>query len=267
MSKLWKSSRQCLPGGSLFPQPPSSTSTHLRPRLPSQQTRRQLVTLAIETSCDDTCVAILEKNSAGVAHLHFNEKITSDNRAFHGVHPINAVVSHTKHLAPLVQKSLRALPEVADADSAQEGGNIKSLSVDGRLRMKPDFVSVTRGPGMMSNLAAGLNVAKGLAIAWDVPLVAVNHMQAHALTPQLVGALQDKKTDQARDATSEEAGNGGPRGPQFPFLSLLVSGGHTILGKEFRSHSLLVLMGFRVQSFLSGRHRAYRLLKPSQITL
>ncbi|KAI0489683.1 glycoprotease family-domain-containing protein [Xylaria cf. heliscus] len=246
-----KSLRRYLPGGSQFPQRPSSstttrqlrpllaTSTYLRPaRLPSQPTgRRQLVTLAIETSCDDTCVAILEKDSAGLARLHFNEKVTSDNRAFRGVHPINAVVSHTEHLAPLVRKALQALPKAAGdgGSSAQEGGNDKHLSVDGCLRLKPDFVSVTRGPGMVSNLATGLNVAKGLAIAWDVPLVAVNHMQAHALTPQLVGALQDRKTGQAGDQASEEAGNGGPRGPHFPFLSLLVSGGHTIL---VRSNSL-----------------------------
>ncbi|KAI1744211.1 glycoprotease family-domain-containing protein [Xylaria scruposa] len=242
MSKLWKYSRQCLPRGSLFPQQPSSTnrligplssSTSSRPRFPSQQPRRQLVTLAIETSCDDTCVAVLEKNSAGVARLHFNEKITSDNRAFRGVHPTVAVISHTEHLAPLIQKALRALPDAASAGSSREGGNGKSISVEGCLRLKPDFVAVTRGPGMLSNLAAGLNVAKGLAIAWDVPLLAVNHMQAHALTPRLVSALQDTRLDQVQDMVSRATGNEGEgsRGPQFPFLSLLVSGGHTILGK------------------------------------
>ncbi|KAI0861946.1 glycoprotease family-domain-containing protein [Xylaria cubensis] len=241
MSKVWKYSRQCLTRGSLFPQQPYSTirligplssSTPSRPHFSS---RRQLVTLAIETSCDDTCVAILEKNSAGVARLHFNEKITSDNRAFRGVHPTIAVISHTEHLAPLIQKALRALPNVASVDPSQEGGNGKSLSVDGCLRLKPDFVSVTRGPGMMSNIAAGLNVAKGLAIAWDVPLLAVNHMQAHALTPQLVSALQDTKPDQPEDLAGRKTGNEGSRNPQFPFMSLLVSGGHTIL---VRSNSL-----------------------------
>ncbi|KAI8950955.1 glycoprotease family-domain-containing protein [Xylaria longipes] len=250
MSKLWRSSRQCLPGGNLFPQRPSSTarqprpssSTRLRPRFSSQQTRRQLVTLAIETSCDDTCVAILEKTSAGAARLHFNEKITSDNRAFRGVHPVAAVISHTEHLAPLVQRALRALPKAAGIGSAQEGG---SLSVDGCLRLKPNFVSVTRGPGMTSNLATGLNLAKGLAVAWDVPLLAVNHMQAHALTPQLVSALQDNKTDQAQDPASETTETGGPRGPQFPFLSLLVSGGHTILvrSNSLNDHTILANAG------------------------
>ena len=68
---------------------------------------------------------------------------------------------------------------------------------------------------MLSNLYTGLNTAKGLAVAWQVPLVGINHMQAHALTPRLESAL--------------EFGNKEPRQPGFPFLSLLVSGGHTLL--------------------------------------
>jgi N6-L-threonylcarbamoyladenine synthase len=68
---------------------------------------------------------------------------------------------------------------------------------------------------MRSNLAAGLDTAKGLAVAWQVPLVGVHHMQAHALTPRLVSALEN-------DGDT-------PSSPDFPFLSLLVSGGHTML--------------------------------------
>ncbi|KAK4973299.1 Mitochondrial tRNAs modification protein, partial [Elasticomyces elasticus] len=96
---------------------------------------------------------------------------------------------------------------------------IDSLAKSGAKRLKrPDFVSVTRGPGMRSNLAVGLDTAKGLALAWDVPLLAVHHMQAHALTPRLVSALATK--DDFGDATVT---------PAFPFLTLLVSGGHTML--------------------------------------
>ncbi|KAI1276138.1 glycoprotease family-domain-containing protein [Xylaria sp. FL0933] len=262
MSRLWNSSRQCLPGGSLLlPRaqsriirlPPSfssssSSSPCARPgsHLPHQP-RRGLLTLAIETSCDDTCVAILEKSKTGAARLHFNEKITSDNREHRGVHPLVAVTSHTQKLAPLVQKALRSLPapkaetEGAHIDSPGEEGinaNGKVILVDGQPLLRPDFVSVTRGPGMMANLATGLNVAKGLAVAWDVPLLAVNHMQAHALTPRLVNALEQQQNGdhQVRD-TSEGAGNqdGQQKKPEFPFLSLLVSGGHTML---VRSQSL-----------------------------
>ncbi|KAI0206282.1 glycoprotease family-domain-containing protein [Astrocystis sublimbata] len=230
MSRLLQSSRQCLSRlstGSLFA-PRRQPQLLLRPLSSSYQPRRQLLTLAIETSCDDTCVAILEKDSAGAARLLFNEKVTSDNRTFQGIHPIEALHSHAQNLAPLVRKALRALPEAeteteTEVDSSSQGSHGEFLLIDGCRRQKPTFVSATRGPGMRSNLAVGLNLAKGLALGWDVPLLAVNHMQAHALTPRLVSALEHKRSSE------------GPRDPQFPFLSLLVSGGHTIL---VRSNSL-----------------------------
>lgn len=106
----------------------------------------------------------------------------------------------------------------------------------------PDFVSVTRGPGIMPNLSVGLSTAKGLAVAWDVPLVGVHHMQAHALTPRLVTALGLPQA-----AAGAAAGTGSPAsdakgtGPDFPFLSLLVSGGHTQLvhSQSLTSHSII----------------------------
>ncbi|KAF2972241.1 hypothetical protein GQX73_g1295 [Xylaria multiplex] len=242
MSGLWNRSRQCLSQGSLFPHRVSLTArlpplqqAHLQPR----QTRRALLTLAIETSCDDTCVAILEKSKTGAARLHFNEKITSDNRAFRGVHPLTAVVSHTENLAPLIQKALQSLP---DAPRVEDGSHAKTLSVDGRPRLRPDFVSVTRGPGMTSNLATGLNHAKGLAVAWDVPLLAVNHMQAHALTPRLVHALRGQEVIPSHSPAAEAAtGDQNMRSPEFPFLSLLVSGGHTMLvhSRGLNEHAIL----------------------------
>lgn len=207
--------------------------------------QRDLVTLAIETSCDDTCVAVLEKHpSTGAARLHYNEKVTSDNRAFGGVHPATAVTSHTQNLARLVRDAVPHIP-------AGGGG-------------KPDFVSVTRGPGMTSNLSNGLATAKGLAVAWGVPLLAVNHMQAHALTPRLVSALELGRKSwpdpgvgaRAKVGDGDTAGIPNPSGraedssspeehqhhPAFPFLSLLVSGGHTmlVLSRSLCSHKILV---------------------------
>ena len=85
----------------------------LREQLVQRQdakSRRTLVTLAIETSCDDTCVAVLEKHPSGGATLHFNGKVTSDSRQFGGVHPAVAVAGHTQHLAPLVQAAIAHLP-------------------------------------------------------------------------------------------------------------------------------------------------------------
>ncbi|KAL8700682.1 MAG: hypothetical protein Q9224_000858 [Gallowayella concinna] len=80
---------------------------------------------------------------------------------------------------------------------------------------------------MYSCLTTGLNTAKGLAVAWQVPLVGVNHMQAHALTPRLVHALEAPRSKYAK--------------PEFPFLTLLVSGGHTMLvhSKTLTHHAIL----------------------------
>lgn len=116
--------------------------------------------------------------------------------------------------------------------------------VDGEARKKPDFVTVTRGPGMLSNLAVGLNTAKGLAVAWDVPLLGVNHMQAHALTPRLVSALEVGKRRSSTGQQEREVADRDERSepsPAFPFLSLLVSGGHSllVLSRGLNDHAIL----------------------------
>ena len=112
---------------------------------------RKLLTLAIETSCDDTAVAVLEKtqlpNGKVGATLHFHKKVTSNNTAYHGVHPLASLCSHQENLATLAEEAIQHLPRI------------------------PDFVAVTRGPGMRTNLSTGLDTAKGLAVAWQVPLL------------------------------------------------------------------------------------------------
>lgn len=223
-----------------------------RPAFGPGASRRALLTLAIESSCDDTCVAILDKAPAtGAARLLFNRKITSDNRDFRGVHPLNAVLSHTTALAPLLREALASLPEATPAGGPDDDTRRRQLWAAGALRRKPDFVTVTRGPGMTSNLATGLNTAKGLAAAWDVPLVGVNHMQAHALTPRLVAALdRGVATPAPSDAsgasttaatTADATAHAAAHEPAFPFLSLLVSGGHTllVLSRSLYDHEIL----------------------------
>ena len=194
---------------------------------------RPLTTLAIETSCDDTAVAVLSRPTpSSAARLLFNERVSSDSRAYGGVVPIVAVRGHSAAIAPLMRRAVEALER--DGGGAGGGGG------GGR---RPDIVAVTRGPGMMANLSIGISAAKGLAVAWGVPLVAVHHMQAHALTPRLVSALgmepggrgragrtdTDTDTDTAADASSSPTAGGTSPQPEFPFLSLLVSGGHTQL--------------------------------------
>lgn len=109
------------------------------------------MTLAIETSCDDTSVAVVEKRTCpntgrSAAILHYHRKVTANNTAFNGIHPLVSLESHQENLAMLADEALRSLPA-------------KGI---------PDFVSVTRGPGMRSNLFTGLDTAKGLAVAWQV---------------------------------------------------------------------------------------------------
>lgn len=178
-----------------------------RPGSPSVLLRiRAFTTLGIETSCDDTCVAVLTTDAkTRRAALPFNGKATSDHRSFKGIFPPKALDGHSSSLARLVSEALAACPGT------------------------PDLVSVTRGPGMSANLAEGVALGKGLSVAWGVPFVGVNHMQAHALTPRLVDALDPAKDD------------GGEVEPSYPFLTLLVSGGHTQLvhSRSLTDHCIL----------------------------
>ena len=160
------------------------------------------------------------------ATLYFHEKVTAVNTKFRGIHPAFAVESHQEHLGHIVSKSLNSLPL---ATSSKSNDHITTIMVHSGeqfvVKRKPDFISVTRGPGMRACLATGLEIAKGLAVAWQTPLVAVNHMQAHALTPRLVSAV----VGSSRSLLSSGLDTRRPLEPAFPFLTLLVSGGHTLL--------------------------------------
>lgn len=197
---------------------------------------------------DDTGVAILEKHGAShqteefdgaptlklEATLHFNQKLTADNSKFRGIHPVHSMLSHQENLAALIASALPSLPHAISRSNTLEERSSKQIPIrcsktDKWIwKRKPDFVSVTRGPGMISSLDVGLNTAKGLALAWQIPLLGVNHMQSHALTPRLVSALNQQNSCSAPC-------------PRFPFLSLLVSGGHTLLlhSKSIIDHAIL----------------------------
>lgn len=203
---------------------PLVSQISLQPRSSINTLPRALTTLAIETSCDDTAVAILSKDDSSRHSLLFNERISSDHRQFRGIEPLVAVKGHTSAIAPLLRRALAYLPPAQDNTAGDDAAHRICWAPDGSPRRIPDFVSVTRGPGIMPNLSVGLSAAKGLAVAWDVPLVGVHHMQAHALTPRLARAL-------GMPIPIDDEASAGPvtSGPDFPFLSLLVSGGHTQL--------------------------------------
>ncbi|ODV90067.1 hypothetical protein CANCADRAFT_14002, partial [Tortispora caseinolytica NRRL Y-17796] len=157
---------------------------------------RNYTVLAIETSCDDTAVALLDRPSSNDLSVIANVRKTLKNADVGGIIPVDAVLHHQNNLAPTVSEVLQATNTV------------------------PDLIAVTRGPGMGACLAVGLECAKGLAVALNKPLIGVNHMLGHLLTCRI---------DQANY-------------PQFPFVTLLASGGHTMftLSRSLYHHQILL---------------------------
>lgn len=153
--------------------------------------------LGIESSCDDTSVALLEGSSEGL--LVVAEKTASQidiHKKYGGVVPEIAGRKHAEKILPVVEAVLEG----------QE---------------KPDTIAVTSGPGLMTGLLVGTEVAKTLSYVWDVPLVRTNHIEGHIYSVLL-------------DADVREI--------VFPALCLIVSGGHTelILMKD---HGVYELVG------------------------
>ena len=137
--------------------------------------------LAIETSCDETGIAIYDDELGLLNHqLYSQVKLHAD---YGGVVPELASRDHSRKIIPLIRETLQQ-------------ANCTPEELDG--------VAYTAGPGLVGALLVGASVARSLAFAWGKPAVAVHHMEGHLLAPML-----------------EETP------PEFPFLALLVSGGHT----------------------------------------
>jgi N6-L-threonylcarbamoyladenine synthase len=138
--------------------------------------------LGIETSCDETAVAVLSADGAVLGEAVLSQQ---EHMAFGGVVPEIAARAHLRYLPGLVRQVL-----------GQAGLAVGDLGA----------VAATAGPGLIGGLIVGTDLAKGMAIAAGKPFVAVNHLEAHALTARLPGLTAD--------------------GAKFPYLLLLVSGGH-----------------------------------------
>lgn len=141
--------------------------------------------LGIETSCDETGIAIYDDNQGLIANQLYSQiKLHAD---YGGVVPELASRDHIRKTVPLIQAALKE-------------ANLKPSDIDG--------VAYTAGPGLIGALMVGASIGRSLAYAWNVPAVAVHHMEGHLLAPM----LEDNP-------------------PEFPFVALLVSGGHTQLIK------------------------------------
>lgn len=146
--------------------------------------KKDILILAIESSCDDTSVAVLHNNRV-LSNITANQDV---HKKYGGVIPELASRSHEKNMIPVVREAL-----------SLSGVDISSL----------DAIAFTQGPGLPGSLIVGNAFAKSLALVLNIPLIAVNHMQAHVL---------------AHFIENEEN-----RYPEFPFICLTVSGGHTQL--------------------------------------
>jgi N6-L-threonylcarbamoyladenine synthase len=145
--------------------------------------------LAIETSCDETACAILEN---GRALLSSTVASQMDIHArYGGVFPEVASRQHVLSIIPVVEDTL-----------TQSNLTLKDI----------DAVAVTRGPGLAGSLVVGMNMAKGIALGMDLPIIGVNHLEGHIYSSWVYNA-----------------GESVPAEPQFPLMALLVSGGHTEL--------------------------------------
>ena len=144
--------------------------------------KKPIYILSIESSCDDTSAAIL-RNETVLSNVIANQKI---HAAYGGVVPELASRAHQQNIVPVVQQAIQ-----------QAGIDKKDLSA----------IAFTKGPGLMGSLLVGTSFAKSMAIALNIPLIAVNHMQAHVLAHFINEDNQEK--------------------PKFPFLCLTISGGHT----------------------------------------
>ncbi|HWO99077.1 MAG TPA: tRNA (adenosine(37)-N6)-threonylcarbamoyltransferase complex transferase subunit TsaD [Methylococcus sp.] len=142
-----------------------------------------MIVLGIETSCDETGVALFHARDGLLGHkLHSQVALHAE---FGGVVPELASRDHVRRLLPLIQALL------------QETGLARN-AIDG--------IAYTAGPGLIGALLTGAAIARSMAWAWQIPCVAIHHMEGHLLAPLLE-----------------------PEPPEFPFVALLVSGGHTQL--------------------------------------
>ena len=152
---------------------------------------KETIILAIESSCDDTSAAVIREGIL-LSNVTASQGVHEE---FGGVVPELASRAHQLNIVPVVDAALRRANVTADQLSA---------------------IAFTRGPGLLGSLLVGTSFAKGLALSQNIPLVEVNHLQAHILA-HFIETIGDRQL----------AMGNGEKAPNFPFLCLLVSGGNS----------------------------------------
>lgn len=159
----------------------------------------KITILAIESSCDDTSAAVICDGFV-LSNLIANQDV---HKAYGGVVPELASRAHQANILPVVDQAL-----------ARAGKRVEEISA----------VAFTQGPGLLGSLLVGTSFAKGFALARNIPLISVNHLQAHVMSHFTMEHGKENRI------------------PRFPFLCLLVSGGHTQL-IVIRDHFSMELIG------------------------
>jgi len=170
--------------------------------------------LGIESSCDDTSVAVVTREGEVLSCVTASQ--IEVHKAYGGVYPELASRAHVATIIPTVEAAI-----------GMSGVAISDLQA----------IAVTRGPGLIGPLLVGLNTAAGLGMAWDVPVIGVNHLRGHLRSADLV-----------------------ERRVRYPALIMLVSGGHTLLVRMDDARSITLLGSTRDDSVGEAYDKVGRML-------
>ncbi|MFZ2886645.1 MAG: hypothetical protein WA021_02370, partial [Minisyncoccia bacterium] len=199
--------------------------------------------LGIETSADETGVSLIE--GSGNFGKDFSFKVlgnalatqTATHTRYGGIFPSLAVREHQQNLVPLLHSALEQAGMLRPGSSPSDIEHILTRETELAALLKEflknherphiDAIAVTHGPGLEPTLWVGINFAKALAHAWQVPLVPVNHMEGHVV----LAACEESINNQVSSINAFK----------FPLLSLLISGGHTelVLSREFMHYQII----------------------------
>ena len=176
-----------------------------------------MIILGIETSCDETAAAVLERKNWGVQILsNVVASSATIQSKYGGIIPEQAAREQLKSMTPVIEESLQ---------------------VSGYSGQEIDAIAVTYGPGLIGSLLVGVETAKVLATVWKKPLIPVNHLLGHFYANWIIH-LPGVSFDFAQDKQAHLEGGI----PQFPCMGLLISGGHTDL-VLFKDHGRYEYLG------------------------
>jgi N6-L-threonylcarbamoyladenine synthase len=180
--------------------------------------------LGIESSCDDTSVALLDCSPQGCFVIRESTASQIDiHKKYGGVVPEIAGRMHAEKIVPLIEKVLT--PPLLNKERV------------GVRLIKPDAIAVASGPGLITGLIVGVEAGRTLSVAWKIPLISVNHIAGHIHSVEIIKTLKQKniKTNGEKCHCEEAKGRRGNlsgimndnKKIQYPALALIVSGGHT----------------------------------------